>query len=152
MPTLRDVKQHVLYRFARAAPTNDMRVAALKRIPFVGHVGEDVGIGPSLTITPFKDPGRELLFIDDRARLTPDVTLLCSTVPHESELGEIYGTQEPIRIGKDAWIGAGSILLAGVTIGEKAVVAAGSVVTEDVEPETIVGGVPAKKIKDVEWN
>lgn len=50
-------------------------------------------------------------------------------------------------IGKDVWIGANSTIITGVKIGNGAIVAAGSVVTKDVEPYTIVGGVPAKKIK-----
>ena len=52
-----------------------------------------------------------------------------------------------IVIGNDVWIGAGALLLAGVRIGDGAIVAAGAVVTKDVEPYTIVGGVPAKVIK-----
>jgi acetyltransferase-like isoleucine patch superfamily enzyme len=56
---------------------------------------------------------------------------------------------KPIKICKGAWITAGSIVLKGVTIGEGSIVAAGSVVTKDVEPWTIVGGVPAKKIRDL---
>jgi acetyltransferase-like isoleucine patch superfamily enzyme len=55
----------------------------------------------------------------------------------------------PIKIGNDAWIGAYSIILKGVTIGEGAVVGAGSVVTKDVAPYTVVGGNPAKFIKNV---
>jgi len=50
----------------------------------------------------------------------------------------------PILIGNDVWIGAHSVVLAGVKIGDGAVVAAGAVVNKDVEPYTIVGGVPAK--------
>lgn len=56
---------------------------------------------------------------------------------------------KPIKICKDAWIGCMSIILRGVTIGEAAIVAAGSVVTKDVTPYTIVGGNPAKKIGEV---
>lgn len=52
-----------------------------------------------------------------------------------------------VVIGNDVWIGVGAILLAGVTIGDGAVVAAGAVVTKDVPPYTVVGGVPAKPIK-----
>jgi len=52
-----------------------------------------------------------------------------------------------VVIGRDAWIGAGSIVLPGVSIGDGAVVAAGSVVTKDVAPYTIVGGTPATLIK-----
>ena len=54
---------------------------------------------------------------------------------------------KPVVIGNDIWIGAGSIILPGVTIGNGAVVAAGAVVTKDVEPYAIVGGVPAKTIR-----
>lgn len=52
-----------------------------------------------------------------------------------------------VKIGNDVWIGAGSIILSGITIGDGAVIAAGSIVTKDVEPYTIVGGNPAKFIK-----
>lgn len=55
--------------------------------------------------------------------------------------------REPIVIGDDCWLGAGSMVTAGVTIGEGSVIAAGAVVTKDVEPFSIVGGVPAKLIR-----
>lgn len=54
---------------------------------------------------------------------------------------------ELVRIGSDVWIGAESIIMDGVTIGHGAIVAAGAVVTKDVPPYAIVGGVPAKLIK-----
>ena len=54
----------------------------------------------------------------------------------------------PIVVDDDVWIGYGCIILSGVHIGQGAVVAAGSVVTKDVEPYTVVGGVPAKKIRE----
>jgi len=50
-------------------------------------------------------------------------------------------------IGDDVWVGVNSVILRGVTVGKGAVIAAGSVVTKDVEPYTIVGGVPAAPIK-----
>ncbi|MCX2432361.1 acyltransferase [Pedobacter sp. GR22-10] len=56
---------------------------------------------------------------------------------------------KPIRICSDAWIGMNCIILKGVTIGEGAIVGAGSIVTKDVEPWTIVGGNPARKLKDI---
>lgn len=52
----------------------------------------------------------------------------------------------PISIGNDVWIGAHAVVLAGVTIGQGAVIAAGAVVNRDVEPYTIVGGVPARHL------
>ncbi|MDD6796765.1 MAG: CatB-related O-acetyltransferase [Clostridia bacterium] len=54
---------------------------------------------------------------------------------------------KPITIGNDVWIGANVILLPGIHIGDGAVIAAGAVVTKDVEPYAIVGGVPAKIIR-----
>lgn len=55
----------------------------------------------------------------------------------------------PIRIGKHVWIGCRSLILKGVTIGDGAVVAAGSVVTKDVPEKTLVAGNPAKVIRDI---
>ena len=54
----------------------------------------------------------------------------------------------PVKIGERCWLGTGAIVLEGVTIGDCAVIAAGAVVTKDVEPYTVVGGVPAKRIKE----
>ena len=54
---------------------------------------------------------------------------------------------KPIKIGSCVWIATGAILLPGVSIGDGAVIAAGAVVTKDVEPWTVVGGNPAKFIK-----
>ena len=55
---------------------------------------------------------------------------------------------KPVIIGNDVWVGAGTIILRGVTIGDGAVVAANSVVTKDVSPHAVVGGIPAKVVKD----
>jgi len=52
----------------------------------------------------------------------------------------------PVRIGEDVWIGAGAIVLKGVTIGDGAIVAAGAVVTKDVASQAKVAGVPARQI------
>ncbi len=59
------------------------------------------------------------------------------------------GVSKSIEIGNGVWLGAGSMILPGVKIGDKAVVAAGSVVTKDVEARTLVAGVPAKTIKKI---
>lgn len=58
-------------------------------------------------------------------------------------------TGEPIVVNRDVWIGAGAVVTSGVTIGEGAVVAAGAVVTKDVPPYTLVGGVPARQLRDL---
>ena len=60
------------------------------------------------------------------------------------------GVAKPIVIGNEVWIGGGCTILPGVTIGNNVVVAAGAVVTKDVPDNCLVGGVPARKIKDIE--
>lgn len=53
-----------------------------------------------------------------------------------------------MHIKRNAWIGAGATILPGVTVGENAVVAAGAVVSRDVQANTVVAGIPAKVIRD----
>lgn len=55
----------------------------------------------------------------------------------------------PVRIGKNVWIGSNAIILADVTIGDGAVIAAGALVNKDIPPMVVVGGVPAKVIKEI---
>lgn len=67
-------------------------------------------------------------------------------------LKEGYQVSAPIKIGNKVWIGQRAIILKGVTIGDGAIIAAGSVVTKDVPSHSIVAGVPARVIEqDVEW-
>lgn len=69
---------------------------------------------------------------------------------HEIVNGE--EPSKPIVIGNHVWIGERATILKGVTIGDGAIVAANAVVTKDVEPNTLVGGVPARVIRrGVEW-
>ena len=58
-------------------------------------------------------------------------------------------TFRPVMIGKNVWIGDHASILPGVTIGDGAVIAAGAVVTKDVPPRTVVGGVPARAIRTI---
>ncbi len=79
--------------------------------------------------------------------------VMFETVMHDLQTtpGETRATQtQPITLEDHVWVGAGAIILAGVTIGEGAVVAAGAVVNKDVAPRTMVGGVPAKLIKNLQ--
>jgi maltose O-acetyltransferase len=89
--------------------------------------------------------------IGDRVLFGPAVQLLAATHPLEAELraqGLEYA--EPISIGDDVWLGGGAIVLPGVTIGDRAVVGAGSVVTRDVPADVVVAGNPARVIRSLE--
>ena len=55
----------------------------------------------------------------------------------------------PVTIGSNVWIGANALIMRGVTIGDNSIVAAGAIVTRDVPPNMLVGGNPAKPIKDI---
>jgi acetyltransferase-like isoleucine patch superfamily enzyme len=86
--------------------------------------------------------------IGSRVLIAANVTI--TTREHPVALPRWSVTKDaPIVIDDDVWIGAGAIVLPGVTIGRGSVVAAGAVVAEDVPPYTVVGGVPAKAIKQV---
>lgn len=60
----------------------------------------------------------------------------------------LFDELQTVQIGNDVWIGARVTVLDGVKVGDGAIIAAGSVVTEDVMPYTIVGGIPAKRLRD----
>lgn len=83
--------------------------------------------------------------IGDRTTISRGTFLCCAGHDIESLIMEL--TYSPITIGHDAWVAGRAIIMPGVTIGDGAVVAAGAVVTKDVEPWTVVGGNPAKFIK-----
>ena len=88
--------------------------------------------------------------IGDNVLIAPNVSLFTAGHPiHHEPRNQEYEYALPITIGNNVWIGAGSTILAGVTIGDNAVIAAGAVVTKDVAPNTVVGGVPAQFIKNI---
>jgi acetyltransferase-like isoleucine patch superfamily enzyme len=86
--------------------------------------------------------------IGDYALLGPGVKIFTSN--HGIALGQKIRaqpwTEKDVIIGNDVWIGANAVILAGMTVGDGAIVAAGAVVTRDVPPNAIVGGVPARII------
>lgn len=86
--------------------------------------------------------------IEENVLIAPKVSLL--TEGHPTSIEDRHSLiPKPIHIKKNAWIGANATILQGVTIGENAIVAAGSVVSKDVPDNTIVGGIPAKIIKEI---
>jgi maltose O-acetyltransferase len=88
--------------------------------------------------------------IGDGVRFGQEVLLLTHTHhlgPPERRAGELQA--QPVKVGAGAWIGARVTILPGVSIGSGAVIAAGAVVAHDVAPNTLVGGVPARPIRDL---
>lgn len=84
--------------------------------------------------------------IKDNVAIGPNVSFL--SAGHDINTLTLEDTASSIIVNSNAWIGSGAIILQGVEIGEGAVVAAGAVVTKNVEPWTVVGGNPARKIKN----
>ncbi len=83
--------------------------------------------------------------------LGPNVKIYTATHPLQPVVrnsGKEFG--KPITIGNNAWIGGGAIINPGVTIGDNVVIASGSVVTKDIPDNVVVGGNPAKIIKEIE--
>jgi acetyltransferase-like isoleucine patch superfamily enzyme len=109
-------------------------------------IGKNVFLGSDVFIDPAFP---ELIEIMDYASLAGRNILMAHSDPtfpiRNEKLIEV--NISPIKIEKGAWITVGVIILPGVTVGENAVVAAGAVVTKDIPPYTLVGGIPAKIIK-----
>lgn len=84
--------------------------------------------------------------IGDDAFIGPNVSLITTNHAADPEMRRCT-ISRPIRLCGNVWIGAGAIVLPGVTVGEDAIVGAGAVVTKDVPPGAVVGGNPARLIK-----
>ncbi|MBC7799142.1 MAG: sugar O-acetyltransferase [Gemmatimonadaceae bacterium] len=86
--------------------------------------------------------------IGDDVQIATAVQLVTATHPLDpTERATMWEMARPIRIGHRAWIGAGAIVLPGVTVGDAAIVGAGAVVTRDVPPRTVAVGNPARVIR-----
>ncbi|WP_297094742.1 DapH/DapD/GlmU-related protein [uncultured Draconibacterium sp.] len=86
--------------------------------------------------------------IEDDVLIGPKANLLSEGHPLDPNNRKAM-IVKPIVIKRNAWIGAGATILPGVTVGENAVVAAGAMVNKDVPANTVVGGIPAKVIKEI---
>ena len=102
-------------------------------------IGEDCVVGEGVVLD-----GRDKLIIGDHVDIASEVMIYNSQ--HDINSDKFEAVSSPVAVGDYVFIGPRAILLPGVTVGEGAVIAAGAVVTKDVEPYTIVGGVPAKPI------
>ena len=120
--------------------------------PFTTDFGKNIHLGKNVFINSgcrFQDQGG--ICIGDNVLIGHNVVL--ATLNHE-ENSQKRGNliPAPIKIGNDVWIGSNVTVLPGVKIGDGAIIAAGAVVTKDVAKNTIVGGVPAKYIRDIKMD
>lgn len=106
------------------------------------EIGENVFVNHGLTVMSVGG-----VTIEDNVMIGPEAAIL--TANHDFSNLNVLKCK-PVLIKKGAWIGARAIILPGVTVGEGAIVASGAVVTKDVAPKTIVGGNPAKFIKNID--
>ena len=146
-----DVKKKLLKLIAKQIPGRNLRIRLFRMCGYV--IGDLVYIGEDcIIIDDLGDSSSEFnLTIGDRAAISPRVTFVLHTQPNDARTVPYVNSHKgSITVCADAWIGTGAVILPNVTIGEGAVVGANSVVTKSVPPYTVVGGVPARKIKDVD--
>lgn len=109
------------------------------------HVGRNFYANFSLTVVDDTD-----IFIGDSVMIAPNVTIATGTHPVCPELREqVYQYNLPVRIGNRVWIGAGTIILPGVTIGDDTVIGAGSVVTKDIPANVVAVGNPCRVLREI---
>jgi len=126
---------------------NQLDASTTVLTPFYINLGMFTKLGKNVFINhdcSFLDIGG--ITIEDDVLIGPKVSLITESHPlNPSERQALI--VKPVVIKRNAWLGAGATILPGVTVGENAVVAAGSVVSKDVPANTVVAGVPARVIK-----
>lgn len=117
--------------------------------PFYTDFGKNILLGKNVFINSgccFQDQGG--ITIGDNCLIGHQVVI--ATLNHDFEPSmRACMTPAPVAIGRNVWIGSHATVLPGVTVGDNAVIAAGAVVTKDVPRDTVVGGVPARVIKNI---
>lgn len=118
---------------------------------FVCDNGKNISVGDNFLIN-FNGVVLDIapVIIGNNVMIGPNT--LITTVNHPlnaKERRNHMAVATPVTIGNDVWIGGNVTILPGVTIGDRAVIAAGAVVTKDIPANTVAGGVPAKVIKEL---
>ncbi len=145
---LRFLYNWILQSLARASPHPELTVI-LQRARGA-KIGKHVFIGPGVNID---DLYPHLINIEDYVSIGMRTMIFAHSNPTcSAEIKRKYYPRKvaPTTIKRGAWIPPGCIILAGVTIGENSVIGAGSVITRDVEPYTVVAGNPASLVKRLE--
>ncbi len=112
------------------------------------HVHFGNGVYANFNLTLVDDTH---IYIGDYTMLAPNVVIASAGHPILPELREkAYQYNAPVHIGKNCWLGAGVIVVPGVTIGDNCVIGAGSVVTKDIPSNTIAVGNPARVLRKID--
>jgi acetyltransferase-like isoleucine patch superfamily enzyme len=139
--------QKLLHQAARACIPPGLRLWLYRRMGI--SIGRNVFVGLD---TWLDDQFPELIAIEDDVTISFRVMVVVHDDARRldrTEAGAGHGTVAPVVLKRGCYLGAGCIVLPGVTVGERAVVGAGAVVTRDVPPATVVAGVPAKVVKEL---
>jgi len=144
---MRPFLKRLFKTLAKHAPGNKLRVGLFRACGF--QIGNGVYIGEDMIVAEILEDTAEKLVLGDRVAVAPRVTFVTSSDPNQSRIAPEF--VQPVRgkivVESDAWIGVGAIVMPNVTIGEGAVVGAGSVVTKDVPRRAVVAGVPARILR-----
>ncbi len=109
------------------------------------HFGKNVYANFNLTLVDDTH-----IYVGDYTLIGPNVTIATAEHPVLPELREqAYQYNAPVRIGRNCWIGAGAILVPGVTVGDNTVIGAGSVVTKDIPSNVVAVGNPCRVMRDI---
>jgi acetyltransferase-like isoleucine patch superfamily enzyme len=141
----RRTMDYILQVISKTLPYSGIKVR-LHRMRGV-KIGKNVHIGPMVTID---DVYPNFVVIEDGVSIAGQNFIITHNKPLEYHKNLSEAFLGPVIIKKNAWIAIGVIILPGVTIGEGAIVASGSVVTKDIPPNTLWGGVPAKQVREFE--
>jgi acetyltransferase-like isoleucine patch superfamily enzyme len=142
---LRVIHNYLCYIIASKIPSGELKLTLYRSMG--AKIGKRVVITSDVHIDP---DWPELVTIEDGVAIGPRAMLITHVRPLTEHTGRVPAFAASVTIKRNAWIGSGAIIIAGVTAGEGSIIAAGAVVTSDVPDYTFVGGVPAKIIKRVD--
>ncbi len=109
------------------------------------HFGKGVYANFNLTLVDDTD-----IYVGDHTMFAPNVVVATAGHPILPELREkIYQFNKPVHIGRNCWIGAGAVILPGVSIGDNTVIGAGSVVTKDIPANVVAVGNPCRVLREI---